>query len=48
MELLMFHFEAGMSRKRNRTVFNVNHTVKFLFKLKIKIYKRIATQNGGY
>ena len=42
MELLMLHFEAGMSRKRNRAVFNVNHTVKFLFKSKIKIYKRKA------
>jgi hypothetical protein len=48
MELLMFHFKAGMSRKLTGAVFNVNHTTKFLFKSKIQIYKRIARQNGGY
>jgi hypothetical protein len=36
MELLMFHFEAGMSRKRTEELFNANHTMKFLFKSKIK------------
>ena len=48
MELLMFQFEAGMSQKRTRAVFNVNHTMKVVFKSKTKIYKRIARQNGGY
>jgi hypothetical protein len=43
----MFQFEADMSRKRTRAIFNVNHTMKFLFKPKIKIHKRIARQTEG-
>jgi len=48
VELLMFHFEAGMSRKQASAVFNVNHTMRLLFKSKMKLYKRIARENGGH